>query len=216
MMCTLSSYITVLDKHDNHDNHDEVEVFQVTPSQEASFSSLSSVHAMSVGEYLYPQKKRAKKNQIKSSKSKIQEDSVSETKKSSSTKKKSKKAIPRSENPEDSWRESDVDQSISDSIAESHQTAPARIQNTPSSVLAGPPAEADGHRSMSSILDDIRHLRAEAEKDCDKVKKLKDLWQDDASRLLQKWEDQKKERMLRKQSLLLPRRSRRQITPPSS
>jgi hypothetical protein len=170
---------------------------------------------MSMDEYLLSHKKRSKTNKTKSSKSKTKQDSERK-KKSSSTRKKSKKAIPRSENPEDSWRESDLDQSISDSIAESHQTAPARIQNTTPSVLAGPPAGVDGHRSMSSILDDIRLIRVEADKDCDEVKELKDLWRDDVSRLLQKWEDEKKERMLRKQSLFLPRRSRRQIIPPSA
>jgi hypothetical protein len=167
---------------------------------------------MSIDEYFLLQKKRTTRNKTKnkSSKSKPKPKQDSEEKKKSSTKKQSKKGPI---NNSDRRRESELDQSSSNSVAESHQTTPARIQTTTASALAGP--GAGGSRSIGSILEDIRLIRVEANKDCDEVDELKDLWQDDISRLLRKWEEQEKKRTLRKQSLFVPRRSK-QIMPASA
>jgi hypothetical protein len=206
----LSSYLT--------NDNDEKEVFKIIYRREGSsisineeHTSLSSAHAMSIDEYLLLQKKRRTRNKTKnkSSKPKPKPNQDSEEKKSS-TNKKSKKGP---SNNSDRRRESELDQSSSNSVAESHQTTPARIQTTTASALAGP--GAGGSRSIGSILEDIRLIRVEADKDCDEVDELKDLWQDDISRLLRKWEEQEKKRTLRKQSLFVPRRSK-QIVPASA
>jgi hypothetical protein len=207
----LSSYLT--------NDNDEKAVFKITYRREGSswsihdeHTSLSSAHAMSIDEYFLLQKKRTTRNKTKnkSSKPKPKPKQDSEEKKKSSTKKQSKKGPI---NNSDRRRESELDQSSSNSVAESHQTTPARIQTTTASALAGP--GAGGSRSIGSILEDIRLIRVEANKDCDEVDELKDLWQDDISRLLRKWEEQEKKRMLRKQSLFVPRRSK-QIMPASA
>jgi hypothetical protein len=208
----LSSYLT--------NDNDEKEVFKIIYRREGSsisindeHTSLSSAHAMSIDEYLLLQKKRTTRNKTKNKSSKPKpkpKQDSEEEKKKSSTKKQSKKGPI---NNSDRRRESELDQSSSNSVAESHQTTPARIQTTTASALAGP--GAGGSRSIGSILEDIRLIRVEADKDCNEVDELKDLWQDDISRLLQKWEEQEKKRALRKQSLFVPRRSK-QIVPASA
>lgn len=210
----LSSYLT--------NDDDEKAVFKITYRRESStwsindeHTSLSSAHAMSIDEYLLLQKKRTTRSKTKNKSSKPKpkpkpKHDSEEEKKKSSTKKQSKKG-PISNS--DRRRESELDQNSSNSVAESHQTTPARIQTTTASALAGP--GAGGSRSIGSILEDIRLIRVEADKDCDEVDELKDLWQDDISRLLRKWEEQEKKRTLRKRSVFVPRRSK-QIMPASA
>jgi hypothetical protein len=151
-------------------------------------SSVSSRLGMSIDEYSLRRKKRNKTN--KKSKSRNEEPEIMKSAKTGSSY---------------SGRccKSFCGQSSSISVTESQQTTPPRIQTTATILPGG--------KSMGSILGDIRFLREQADLDREEVDELKDLWQDDISRLLRKWEDQDKKRLIRKQSLILPKRSRQQV-----
>jgi hypothetical protein len=204
MCAKLSSYLT--------SNEGD---FKITYCREGSASinddhtSLSSAHAMSIDEY-YQQKKN--RNMTKKKSKPRKQDS--ENKKKSSSKKKSKRGPSNNTDPP-LTPELYQQNSSASSMAESYQATPARIIKTATTPALASPG-VGGSRSIGSILEDIRLIIEEADKDCDEVDVIKDMWQDDISRLLRKWEEQEKKRLLRKQSLFVPPKRSKQIMPASA
>jgi hypothetical protein len=214
MCAKLSSYLTKKNEEGGDD-------FIITYRREGSFSidnyhtiSVGSAQAMSIDEYY-----QCRRNRKYVTKKESRRKQDLERRKQSISKKTSKKGPSNISDAPTSQLADKKENSSTSSIAERCQETLARIiktSNTASSSLTsskvddGGGGRGRGRTTIGSILDDIRLVIEDAEKDCDEVEELKVRWQDDISRLLQKWEQEKK-RLLRKQSqFVLPKRSKQQ------